>query len=184
MRIRLSSGCACAPFHGVAAAEGKADVQIRDRVIIGDGDALPMEAEMSDRARTASEKAEPMPNLASPSLSPQAKRALSLLEAERHRLLDKIRQQESQIAQDDPPFESDAVDCALRLSGRSNLVAMRRLSEATLREVEHAIARIKAGCYGICERCGRPIAEERLLALPSTVLCIDCSRSHAQYVRA
>jgi DnaK suppressor protein len=36
--------------------------------------------------------------------------------------------------------------------------------------------RIEKGTYGICENCGRPIAEERLRAIPWTTLCIDCKR--------
>ena len=31
-----------------------------------------------------------------------------------------------------------------------------------------------AGTYGICERCGNPIAPERLEALPWAMLDIDC----------
>lgn len=43
-----------------------------------------------------------------------------------------------------------------------------------LRAIEYALARIRAGSYGICQSCGRPIAEERLRAIPETPLCIDC----------
>lgn len=43
-----------------------------------------------------------------------------------------------------------------------------------LRAIEHALARIRAGSYGICRSCGRPIAVERLEAIPETALCIDC----------
>jgi DnaK suppressor protein len=33
-----------------------------------------------------------------------------------------------------------------------------------------------SGTYGTCERCGRPIAEERLEAIPWALLCIDCKK--------
>ena len=49
-------------------------------------------------------------------------------------------------------------------------------SEAVLAAIERALARIDAGTYGTCTRCGRPIAEERLEALPYVELCIDCKR--------
>ena len=49
-------------------------------------------------------------------------------------------------------------------------------SEHVLAEIDEALARIKAGTFGICRTCGRPIAEERLLALPYTTQCIDCKR--------
>ena len=43
-----------------------------------------------------------------------------------------------------------------------------------LRDIDRALARMDEGTYGICERCGKPIAAERLEALPSATLCIDC----------
>ncbi len=33
-------------------------------------------------------------------------------------------------------------------------------------EVEHALAKLERGSYGLCERCGRPIPLARLRALP------------------
>ena len=49
-------------------------------------------------------------------------------------------------------------------------------AQHTLEQVEHALARIEEGTYGTCERCGKPIGEERLRARPSAVLCIDDQR--------
>ena len=37
-----------------------------------------------------------------------------------------------------------------------------------------------AGAYGSCERCGRPIDEERLEALPAARLCLDCKRQRVR----
>ncbi|WP_166870660.1 MULTISPECIES: TraR/DksA C4-type zinc finger protein [unclassified Salinibacterium] len=43
--------------------------------------------------------------------------------------------------------------------------------------VDRAIARIDAGTYGTCLRCGQQISRERLRARPSADLCIDCARA-------
>jgi|UniRef100_A0A7C3Z417 RNA polymerase-binding protein DksA len=43
-------------------------------------------------------------------------------------------------------------------------------------EIEEALRRIKEGKYGICERCGAEIAEERLAALPYCRYCIKCQK--------
>lgn len=43
-------------------------------------------------------------------------------------------------------------------------------------KVEHALTRIDAGSYGICERCGEPIPVARLEVLPYTTFCVECSR--------
>lgn len=40
--------------------------------------------------------------------------------------------------------------------------------------IDAAIQRMSEGTYGICQRCGQPIAEERLEALPFAAYCISC----------
>jgi len=44
-----------------------------------------------------------------------------------------------------------------------------------MRKVDHALARIKSGDYGICESCGTAIPIERLDVLPYTTLCVECA---------
>jgi DnaK suppressor protein len=43
-----------------------------------------------------------------------------------------------------------------------------------MREVDRALERLEAGTYGICDRCGQPIAPERLEARPFATLCVNC----------
>jgi len=42
-----------------------------------------------------------------------------------------------------------------------------------LAEMQRALAKFDDGSYGLCERCGNPIAEARLEAMPATRYCID-----------
>jgi DnaK suppressor protein len=46
--------------------------------------------------------------------------------------------------------------------------------EGKLEEIDRALAKIKEGTYGICDRDGAKISDERLIALPEATLCIDC----------
>lgn len=46
---------------------------------------------------------------------------------------------------------------------------------AKLSEIDAALERIEQGTYGVCEVCGREIADERLEAVPATRFC----REHA-----
>jgi RNA polymerase-binding protein DksA len=46
-----------------------------------------------------------------------------------------------------------------------------------LSEIDAALGRIDDGTYGLCTRCGRPIGEERLEAVPYATLCIDDKRA-------
>lgn len=49
-------------------------------------------------------------------------------------------------------------------------------AEVIVREIDDALARIDAGTYGTCIRCGQPIPDERLAAVPYAVLCVSCRR--------
>ena len=49
---------------------------------------------------------------------------------------------------------------------------------ATLEDVERALQKLDEGTYGICDRCGALIPEERLEARPWTSLCIACASAN------
>jgi DnaK suppressor protein len=49
-------------------------------------------------------------------------------------------------------------------------------AQQTLAQIDRALSRLDDGTYGTCERCGEPIAEERLRARPWATLCIDDQR--------
>jgi len=49
-------------------------------------------------------------------------------------------------------------------------------AEAIVQEIDAALGRIDDGTYGTCLRCGNPIPEERLVAVPYAVLCVTCKR--------
>lgn len=60
---------------------------------------------------------------------------------------------------------------------RTQMEAMSPLhdrSEQQIEEIEEALQRMEDGSYGVCEECGQPIRLERLYALPTASLCIDC----------
>jgi DnaK suppressor protein len=58
---------------------------------------------------------------------------------------------------------------------RSQLEALREQGHRHLAELDAALHRLDAGRYGRCERCGHPIATERLGARPSAITCIRCA---------
>jgi RNA polymerase-binding transcription factor DksA len=53
-------------------------------------------------------------------------------------------------------------------------------AERQLEQIEAALERIEGGSYGACAICGKPIAEERLRAVPWATLCIDDQRKQEQ----
>ena len=44
---------------------------------------------------------------------------------------------------------------------------------AALEDIEAATARLDAGTYGTCQRCGEPIADDRLEAMPAARYCLE-----------
>jgi len=56
---------------------------------------------------------------------------------------------------------------------RLNRVGTARELDAMLRDVDRALQKLEEGTYGICDRCGKLIPEERLDARPWSVLCVE-----------
>jgi DnaK suppressor protein len=79
---------------------------------------------------------------------------------------------------DEVAFEGDAgfSDRSHSTEERSRVIAVVRALRSNLHDVDRALVKMDSGTYGTCERCGRPIAEERLEAIPWALLCIDCKK--------
>jgi DnaK suppressor protein len=77
------------------------------------------------------------------------------------------------------PSEQGAISFGKRV-GEGTSMAVDRLSQVaahdrlqvTLADVERALAKLRDGSYGTCDRCGEPIPEQRLEVLPWAVLCV------------
>jgi DnaK suppressor protein len=90
-----------------------------------------------------------------------------------------IDQAESQIKRlGDTVSEAgdDEADASSKLYEREHELALTRNTRELLEQTEHALARIDAGTYGVCESCGKPIGKARLLAFPRATLCVECKQ--------
>jgi RNA polymerase-binding transcription factor DksA len=47
--------------------------------------------------------------------------------------------------------------------------------EARIAATDRALARIEAGTYGDCVECASRIGNERIQALPATIVCLHCA---------
>lgn len=68
----------------------------------------------------------------------------------------------------------DPTDRASLETDRNFLLRIRDRERKLIGKIKEALERIEEGTYGICEACGEPIDERRLLARPVTTLCIEC----------
>lgn len=99
------------------------------------------------------------------------------------RLLDKRRQLEEEVGrsalygkgQEDDSIK-DLGDQATTAYTREFLFELGNGDRRLLKEVLTALQKLDEGGFGECERCGEPIAEKRLEALPFARYCIDCQR--------
>ena len=75
-------------------------------------------------------------------------------------------------------------DDATEVFEREKELGLEQSLQAHLNQVQHALARIEAGSYGQCEQCGKPIAADRLEAMPEATLCIHCKAQEEERVPA
>ena len=61
-------------------------------------------------------------------------------------------------------------------AGHERAEALRRQMDMALIETRKALTKIKIGKYGICESCGKMIDTDRLAAIPTAVLCLNCEK--------
>ncbi len=110
--------------------------------------------------------------MTTPTFDAEAVRA-SLL-AERARLRGEV---EETIASPDPMTYGSQAAAASQVFAQQRDLALRDRATQQLKLVDAALERLDDGTFGACESCGRPIAPERLEALPWAAQCIDCARS-------
>ena len=97
------------------------------------------------------------------------------LEGERAELLHRLEELGYADGNVGLDYDPNFADSSQVTAERGEAEALATTLRETLTEVEHALAKIEAGTYGICEGCGRQIAMPRLEAMPAARLCIDCA---------
>jgi DnaK suppressor protein len=95
---------------------------------------------------------------------------LALVESLERRLTE-IIESSAHTANDDE-HDPEGVTIAFE---RAQVSSQLDQARADLRAMDTAAERMTSGTYGVCERCGEPIAPERLDALPAAARCIRCA---------
>ena len=67
---------------------------------------------------------------------------------------------------------TEAIDRMTKVGTAEQLAVMRA-------DVVRALEKIEEGTYGLCDRCGASIPDERLEARPWSVLCVTCASKRA-----
>ena len=72
------------------------------------------------------------------------------------------------------PLSADFEDQAGDLEGQEQLEGLEASALKEIAAIDAALGRIAAGTYGICVKCGEPIARKRLEAVPTATTCVAC----------
>ena len=104
------------------------------------------------------------------------------LDAARARLLEERARLRAELGEEiEAPgqmtYGSQAAAAAQVFAQQRDL-AFREQAERRLHAVEHALARLDAGTYTVCEVCGAAISAERHEVVPWSATCVDCGRAH------
>src|SRR5262245_3418903 len=97
------------------------------------------------------------------------------LERERAGILSQLAALRDQLDEDAEQSEqvADPNDAATLLTDQEETSTARAQLQATLTQIDKALAQIVAGTYGISEISGKPIPLERLEALPYATTLVD-----------
>ena len=71
----------------------------------------------------------------------------------------------------------DVADAGSKTFEREQEMSLAENARELLLQTEHALERLDAGTYGVCESCGEPIGKSRLQAFPRATLCLACKQA-------
>ncbi len=97
-----------------------------------------------------------------------------LLEGRLHALLEEAEKTVTGMVENAKGDFPDPTDRASFESDRNFLLRIKDRERKLISKVKEALDRIDNGTFGICDSCGKPISEKRLMARPVTTQCIEC----------
>ncbi len=80
-------------------------------------------------------------------------------------------------------IDNHPADMGSELFEKSKDLALYDRQQKKLQDLDKALERLARGEYGSCQACGKPIAAERLKAVPSTPYCIVCQNLREKELR-
>lgn len=98
------------------------------------------------------------------------------LEEELGRFASRNPQNDADFNADFPQLGEKEDENASEVAEYSKDLTLERTLEASLKDVNKALDRMKDGTYGVCKYCSKPIDEKRLMARPTSTSCIDCKK--------
>jgi DnaK suppressor protein len=106
----------------------------------------------------------------------------AILDGLRRRLEERRDELTTLIAEGHRADQPVSPDSAIGRLTRQDALQQQQMAAALIRRYEQELVRVRnalqaiaAGTYGLCQRCGEPIAVARLNALPYASQCVHCA---------
>lgn len=96
------------------------------------------------------------------------------LRARKAELEGRLRKIEAEL---DEPGSSDVSEHAIEVVNEEVMEGVGQAGIAELKAIDAALVRLENGTYGTCVRCGGPISEARLNAVPHAAVCQECIKA-------
>lgn len=112
--------------------------------------------------------------------APQLQQFQDRLVRERRRLRESVIRLQGEAAQHNPEALGESTgrthlaDLGTETFEQAQNLGLAEQAFRTIIDVDRALERIEEGTYAICEHCVRPIAIERLDAIPYAARCAEC----------
>lgn len=114
---------------------------------------------------------------------PMDKEALrEQLLVERERLEHEIAELDADLSEsledssEESPYDQHMAETAGVTLDREIDLTLQENARASVAQIDRALGKLENGSYERCDKCGKPIGEDRLQAAPFATLCIDCKR--------
>ncbi|WP_297793497.1 TraR/DksA family transcriptional regulator [uncultured Marinobacter sp.] len=99
----------------------------------------------------------------------------SELETLRADLKARLSRFEAHQHREDGALEKDFEEQAVQTQNDEVVDSLETETRSELRQIEHALDRIRQGMGDECEQCGEAIDPRRLQVLPYTTVCVECA---------
>ena len=97
--------------------------------------------------------------------------------------MSRLENKKKAIAKEDPFLDTNRISDnaspdtdVVEQIGHERVKALENQVNRKLIQVKKALARVKIGKYGICEKCSKMIDTDRLMVLPETTFCVSCEK--------
>jgi RNA polymerase-binding protein DksA len=77
---------------------------------------------------------------------------------------------------EESPYDQHMAETAAVTLDREIDLTLEENARSSISQIDRALRKLEDGSYGRCDKCDKPISDDRLSAAPYATLCIDCKR--------